>query len=100
MGRQSEFSREEKVAAVQLVTEGGRTVLSVANEYRVHENTIYKWRSQFQTNPEQAFSGQQGGTAMDEAERIKRRVQELEYEVEFLKKVSAYFARNPQGSTR
>jgi len=100
MGRENEYSREEKVAAVQLVTEYGRTVLSVANEYKVHENTIYKWRNQYQTNPTQAFSGQQGETAMDEAERLKRRIQELENEVEFLKKVSAYFARNPQRSTR
>lgn len=40
MGRKSEFSREEKIAAVKLVTEGGRSLLSVANEYGIHENTL------------------------------------------------------------
>ena len=30
MGRKSEFSREEKIAAVKLVTEGGRSALSKA----------------------------------------------------------------------
>ena len=42
MGRKSEFSREEKIAAVKLVTEGGRSLLSVANEYGIHENTLGK----------------------------------------------------------
>ena len=96
MGRKSEFSREEKIAAVRLTTEGGRTVLSVANEYGVHENTIMKWKRQYKTNPELAFSGQNGETPPDEAERLKRRIRELENEIEFLKKVSAYFAKHPQ----
>lgn len=33
MGRQSQFSCEEKIAAVKLVTVGERMALSVANEY-------------------------------------------------------------------
>ena len=100
MGRRSEFSREEKIAAVKLVTEGGRSPLSVANEYGIHENTLGKWKRQYAINPEEAFKG---GAVLDEAsaqerelQQLKRRVRELEEENEFLKKVSAYFARNPQ----
>jgi transposase len=96
MGRKSEFSREEKITAVRLTTDGGRTVLSVANEYGVHENTIMKWKRQYKTNPDLAFSGQNGETLPEETERLKRRIRELENEVEFLKKVSAYFAKRPQ----
>ena len=96
MGRNREYSREEKIAAVQMVTEGGRTHVSVANEYGVHENTILKWKRQYKTNPEQAFSGEPSATPADEMERLKRRVRELENEVEFLKKVSAYFAKDPR----
>ena len=96
MGRKNEYSREEKIAAVRLVTEGGRTAFSVANEYGVHENTVLKWKRQYRANPELAFSGQNGETPPDETERMKRRIRELENEVEFLKKVSAYFAKHPQ----
>lgn len=67
----------------------------MANEYGVHENTIGKWRRLYMTNPEQAFQGQQREPP-DETERMKRRIQELENEVDFLKKVSAYFAKNPR----
>ena len=100
MGRRSEFSREEKIAAVKLVTEGGRSMLSVANEYGIHENTLGKWKRQYAINPEGAFNGE---VVLDEAsaqerelQQLKRRVRELEEENDFLKKVSAYFARNPR----
>ena len=100
MGRKSEFSREEKIAAVKLVTEGGRSLLSVANEYGIHENTLGKWKRQYATNPEGAFTGEpvkEETTEQDrELQQLRRRVRELEVENDFLKKVSAYFAKNPQ----
>ena len=100
MGRRSEFSREEKIAAVKLVTEGGRSLLSVANEYGIHENTLGKWKRQYAINPEGAFNGEpvvEASSAQDrELQQLKRRIRELEEENDFLKKVSAYFAKNPQ----
>lgn len=100
MGRRNEYSREEKIAAVKLVTEGGRSGLSVANEYGIHENTLWKWKRQYEINPEGAFGREveeeEAGTAERELKRLQRRVRELEEENEFLKKVSAYFARSPR----
>ena len=95
MGRQSAFTREEKITAVKLVTEGGRTAFSVANEYGIHENTLWKWRKLYTANPEGAFTGAPGAESGDEAvTRLKRRIAELEAENNFLKKVSAYFAKD------
>ena len=100
MGRKSEFSREEKIAAVKLVTEGGRSLLSVANEYGIHENTLGKWKRLYAINPEGAFTGEpmkDQATVQDrELQQLRRRVRELEAENDFLKKVSAYFAKNPR----
>ena len=100
MGRKSEFSREEKIAAVKLVTEGGRSLLSVANEYGIHENTLGKWTRLYAINPEGAFPGEpmkDEATVQDrELQQLRRRVRELEAENDFLKKVSAYFAKNPR----
>jgi len=96
MGRLSKYTEEEKLAAVRLVTEGGRSMLSVANEFGIHENTVWKWKRQYEINPEGAFVKVVNVDSNAEAERLKRRVRELENEVEFLKKVSAYFAKNPQ----
>ena len=97
MGRKSELTREEKIAAVKLIEESGRTVLSVANEYGIHENTLGKWRRQYSINPDGAFNGAPAGDGTEsENERLKRRIRELESEVDFLKKVSAYFAKSPK----
>lgn len=99
MGKSSQFSREEKIAAINLVTEGGRSIVSVANEYNVHENTIGKWKQEYHVNPEGAFLPKSpNAEPADETERLRRRVRELENEVDFLKKVSAYFAKNPRSS--
>jgi transposase len=95
MPRKSKFTREEKIAAVTLVLEG-RTPRSVAKEYGVHENTIYKWKTQFEMDPEAAFTQHAGQDGADEVSRLKRRVRELELELEFLKKAAAYFAKNPR----
>ena len=96
MSKGSKYTREEKLAAVRLITDGGRTAASVAHEYGIHENTLYKWKQCAQMDPEHAFTAAEGQMPIDEAERLKRRVRELENEVEFLKKVSAYFAKSPQ----
>lgn len=47
--------------------------MSVANEYGVHENTVLKWKRQYRTNPELAFSGEGGVTPPDETERMDNR---------------------------
>ena len=90
MGRKSEYSREEKIAAVKLVTEGGRDVPSVANEYGIHENTLWKWKRQYTINPEAAFHGEPVLTAQEaqeqELQQLRRRIRELEQENDFLKK--------------
>ena len=90
MGKQNEYSREEKIAAVKLVTEGGRSLPSVANEYGIHENTLWKWKRQYTMNPEGAFHGEPVLTAAEAQERelqkLRRRVRELEEENDFLKK--------------
>ena len=104
MGRNSEFTREEKIAAVKLITEEGRSLLSVANEYGIHENTLGKWKRQYLSNPEAAFRKSNVRTEAEEPQdetsremaRLQRRIKELEAENEFLKKVSAYFAKSPR----
>lgn len=100
MGRRIEYTQEEKVAAVKLVLEGGRTLPSVANEYGIHENTLWKWKRQYMMNPDEmlleARPPMRKTDEEKEMDRMKRRIRELEEENEFLKKVSAYFAKSPR----
>ena len=95
MGRRSAFTQEEKQAAVKLSQESGRSIMSVASEYGVHPNTLGKWRKKGHTNSSASTPTKEhevNGEA--EVQRMKRRIAELEAENEFLKKVSAYFAKD------
>ena len=48
-------------------------------------------------NPDGAFTQKDPNSEpLDETDRLRRRVKELENEVDFLKKGSAYFAKNPR----
>jgi transposase len=89
------FDAEFKKEIAQIYLEGRRTAPSLANELGIHVNTVYKWAEQYRDDPENAFPGS-GHMKPDEEElaRSKRRVLELEEEVEILKKAAAYFAKN------
>ena len=93
MGKRSRFTREEKIAAVKLIS-NSRSVTSVANEYGVHPNTVWKWQELYRTNPKEAFTDEPDNSEKAELGRLKRRNTELEAEIDFLKKAAAYFAKN------
>ena len=95
MDKRRMYDREFKVEIVKQVLSGSRSYRSVASEIGVHENTIYKWVRQFHDDPEQAFPGS-GNMKPEEEElhRAKRRIRELEEEVQILKKFAAYMAKN------
>lgn len=89
------YDADFKKEIAQIYLDGRRTAPSLANELGIHVNTLYKWSEQYRADPEHAFPGS-GHMKPDEEElaRTKRRVRELEEEVEILKKAAAYFAKN------
>lgn len=95
MAERQMYEREFKVEIAKQVASGNRSARSMAKEIGVHENTIYKWVKQYTDDPEQAFPGT-GHMKPEEEElhRAKRRIRELEEEVQILKKFAAYMAKN------
>jgi transposase len=89
------FSPQFKAEAVQMVIETERPVAEVARDLGVNDGTLGNWVKAWRdANPEP-------DTALSPIERA--RVSELEeenrrlrMELEFLKKVAAFFARTPQ----
>jgi transposase-like protein len=85
---------------VELVR-SGRSVGVVAAEIGVSEASVYRWRAQ-----DRIDRGEQPGLASVERVELavaRRRIRELETELEITKKASALFAADgvrPKGSTR
>lgn len=91
------FTREFKLEAVKMALEGGRSQVSVARDLGINPETMYRWVREFKSDPSQSFPG--NGSLKDrdkEVDELRREVSRLKAENAFLKKVSAYFAKNPR----
>jgi len=92
-GKYRKYSREFKVEAVKMVTEGGHKVSEVSRDLGIHENLIYKWRKLFSDDGDESFPGKGRLKPSDEEfHRLKRELSKARQERDILKKALAYFA--------
>ena len=83
-----EYDDEFKRNALQKVFDG-QSVRSVAEELGINESLIHKWKRAAFTKGD----GTRSGTELAETETLKKRIRELEQEVEILKKATLIFGR-------
>lgn len=89
------FDQQFKEEAVRLVLELKRPVAAVARELGIHENTLYKWISQYKKHKENAFPGSGNLRPEDEENRrLRKMVADLQEENAILKKATAIFAKH------
>ena len=93
-----QFTREFKLEAVRLATSGEKSVAQVARELGIRASMLRDWKRQVENRPGLAagdlFPGH-GRMASQEEElrRLRREVETLRQERDFLKKTAAYFAK-------
>ncbi len=81
------FSREFKLEAVRMVSEGGHSLAQVARDLDIRPDMIRRWRRQLQENPEQAFPGVGQRKACDEEVwQLRRQLERVTQERDILKK--------------
>ena len=91
------FTKEFKEEAVRLVVSGQRGVKEVAQSLKVDQSVLSRWITQSEQEGADAFRGQGKRTALEqEIWHLKLKNKQLEQELEFLKKVSRYFAKDPK----
>ena len=86
------YSPEFREEAAKMVVEGQRQIATVAREYALHETTLGNWVKKYRDE----HGEEESPLELSERARLQeaeRRVRELEAENSFLKKASAYFAR-------
>lgn len=88
------YTREFKIEAVRLVTEGGQGVAETARELGINANLLGRWKMQLAEDGEEAFPGKGRLKPLEEeVRRLQGEVKRLRQERDFLKKATAYFAR-------
>lgn len=96
-GKRQRFTREFKLEAVRLVSEGHESVTAVAGRLGIRPDMLRNWKRQVEGLPraqKNVFmdSGNANGQE-EELRRLRREVERLEQERDFLKKAAAYFAK-------
>lgn len=90
------YTAEFKARAVRLCEESARPIAEVARDLDVRYQTLYQWM---------VDAGKAGGvaaalaasapeTASEENRRLRRELDEMKMERDFLKKAAAFFARS------
>ena len=96
--KQQHYTEEFRKEAVRRADLPENTNASVAKELGISAQQIYNWRRQFTRLSSKQFNTLDGvDYSKDESEevrKLKRENKRLQEEMEFLKKVSAYFAKS------
>lgn len=96
-GQRRQFTREYKLEAVKLVVEGKQSISEVAHKLGIRPDMLRAWKRQVEGLPraqQNVFTGHGKGTEQaEELKRLRREVERLEQERDFLKKAAAYFAK-------
>jgi transposase len=92
--RRRQFTREFKLEAVRLVTDGGRAPSVVARELGIHANMLRTWRRRLVDAAAAPAPGTGTVTSQDEEIRRRRReVARLTQARDFLRSATVYFAK-------
>jgi transposase len=89
------FTKEQKLEIVKQSMEEGLSVESLAQQYKIHANSIYKWRREYLKYEEASFPGNGNRILNAEEEeivRLKKLLKESELEKEILKKALGIFS--------
>jgi transposase len=87
------YTREYKIEAVRLTTEGGLSVAQAARDLGINENTLHNWRRQFRQWGAPANAGTEALSLAEENRRLRRDNAILREERDFLKKAAVWLAR-------
>lgn len=89
------FSKEQKLEIVNQSLEPDIDLTKLASEYKIHVNTLYKWRREYLRHEELSFPGHGNKVMSEEAAeiaRLKKQLKEAELEKEILKKALGIFS--------
>ncbi|ACU53038.1 transposase IS3/IS911 family protein [Acidimicrobium ferrooxidans DSM 10331] len=92
------FTLEYRTEAAHRVIDSGRSVPEVARELAIGEHNLYRWVREERRRIEAAnATGSPPLTAQERTEliRLRRELEELRKDNEFLGKAAAYFAAKP-----
>jgi transposase len=94
VAKRASHTREYKIEAIRLSNEGTRSVAEVAADLGLSAEQLYRWRRVFAKSGATSFPGKGNiNSADEELVRLKRELKQVKEERDFLKKATAFFAK-------
>ena len=96
------FTKEQKLEIVNQSMAEGISIESLAEQYKIHSNSIYKWRRQYLKYEDASFPGNRNKMMSPEEHeiaRLKKQLREVELEKEILKKALGIFSSPDRKNT-
>jgi transposase len=87
------YTREFKIEAVRMTTEGGISVARAARDLGLNENTLHNWRRQFRQWGAGPTAGKADLSLAEENRRLRKELADTREERDFLKKAAVWLAK-------
>ena len=87
------YTREFKIEAVRMTTEGGMSVAQAARDLELNENTLHNWRRQFRQWGAAPNAGKEALSQAEEIQRLRKDLARAREERDFLKKAAVWLAK-------
>jgi transposase len=87
------YSREFKIEAVRMTTEGGISVAQAARDLEINESILYNWRRQFRQWGAGCGAGKEALSQAEEIQRLRKDLARVREERDFLKKAAVWLAK-------
>lgn len=91
--KRRQYTEEFKTEAIRLVREGHRPVAQTARELGISANILYRWLGEARQAQTQGTTRQALKAEREELVRLRREVDTVKKERDFLRRAAAYFAR-------
>ncbi len=92
------FTSEFKTEAVELAQRSDKTVVQIAKGLGIRPELLYRWRSEYMSDKDQAFpgSGHLHDPEEEQVRRLERELRSTQEERDILKKALAIFSKAPR----
>lgn len=87
------FTKEQKADAVKLVRTSGESIPTIARDLGLPENSLRRWIKQADIDDGQGPAGALTTEQLEELRRLRKENRVLKMERDFLKKATAFFAK-------
>jgi len=98
--KRRKFTEEQKRDAVRLIRTSGESISTVSQDLGIGEGSLRRWVKQADIDDGKGSAGALTTEEIEELRRLRKENRVLKMERDFLKKATAFFARETSENTK